>query len=140
MSNQNMTRQRALVDFCIHPMRRRVLPQACYALVHGAHAPLAVSRRAESQDILKAANQTRRLSTQEQHHVQTDRSQKQLSHVRRRRRLARWGERMMSATPSAPSALPRRRFIELMGGGVVLAAVPLAGCASGYPSAAIQAS
>jgi hypothetical protein len=45
----------------------------------------------------------------------------------------------MSATTSAPSALPRRRFIELVGGGVVLAAAPLAGCASGYPNAAIQA-
>ncbi len=36
-------------------------------------------------------------------------------------------------------ALPRRRFIALAGGGVVLAAAPLAGCASDYPNAAIQA-
>jgi hypothetical protein len=45
---------------------------------------------------------------------------------------------MAHTTPSQP-ALPRRRFIELVGGGVILAAAPLAGCASGYPSAAIQA-
>jgi hypothetical protein len=36
-------------------------------------------------------------------------------------------------------ALPRRRFIALAGGGVVLAAAPLTGCASGYPRAAVQA-
>ncbi len=45
---------------------------------------------------------------------------------------------MTHTTPSKP-ALPRRRFIELIGGGVVLAAAPLAGCASGYPRAAIEA-
>ena len=45
---------------------------------------------------------------------------------------------MTHHTPSKP-ALPRRRFIELVGGGVVLAAAPLAGCASGYPSAAVEA-
>ena len=37
------------------------------------------------------------------------------------------------------SDLPRRRFIALAGGGVVLAAMPLAGCASGYPAASVQA-
>jgi hypothetical protein len=45
----------------------------------------------------------------------------------------------MSRTRSASRALPRRRFIELVGGGIVLAAVPLAGCASGYPPEAVQA-
>jgi hypothetical protein len=45
---------------------------------------------------------------------------------------------MTRATPPQP-VMPRRRFIALAGGGVVLAAAPLAGCASGYPSAAVQA-
>ena len=36
------------------------------------------------------------------------------------------------------SSLPRRRFIALAGGGVVLAVLPSAGYASGYPAAAIQ--
>jgi hypothetical protein len=33
----------------------------------------------------------------------------------------------------------RRRFIHLVGGGAVLAAVPLAGCSTAYPPAAVQA-
>ncbi len=45
----------------------------------------------------------------------------------------------MNHTPPQQSPLARRRFIELLGGGVVLAAAPLAGCASSYPSAAVQA-
>jgi hypothetical protein len=44
---------------------------------------------------------------------------------------------MTQFSPSKPE-LPRRRFIELLGGGAVLAAAPLTGCASGYPSAAIE--
>jgi hypothetical protein len=45
----------------------------------------------------------------------------------------------MTHPTSLQPKLPRRRFIELLGGGVVLAAAPLAGCASGYPSATVQA-
>jgi hypothetical protein len=44
----------------------------------------------------------------------------------------------------AASRLPqpepsRRRFIKLAGGGAVLAVIPLAGCSSGYPDAAVKA-
>jgi hypothetical protein len=35
--------------------------------------------------------------------------------------------------------LPRRRFIQLVGGGAVAAVLPLAGCSSAYPAAAVQA-
>jgi hypothetical protein len=43
-------------------------------------------------------------------------------------------------TPSDTPTLPRRQFIRLLGGGAVLAAtVPLAGCAGGLPSDAVQA-
>lgn len=45
----------------------------------------------------------------------------------------------MKQTPFAQPPVQRRRFIGLMGGGLVLAAAPLAGCASGYPPAAVQA-
>jgi hypothetical protein len=38
-----------------------------------------------------------------------------------------------------PQPLPRRRFITLAGGGAVAAAMPLAGCASGYPDGATRA-
>lgn len=38
-----------------------------------------------------------------------------------------------------PSPTSRRRFIALAGGGAVLAALPLAGCASAYPDEATQA-
>jgi hypothetical protein len=39
-----------------------------------------------------------------------------------------------------PPALPRRRFIELVGGGAVLAATaPLAGCSTTYPPAVVRA-
>jgi hypothetical protein len=45
----------------------------------------------------------------------------------------------MHATHTAEATPPRRRFIQLLGGGVVLAAAPLAGCSSAYPTAALQA-
>ncbi len=45
----------------------------------------------------------------------------------------------MTHTTPHQSALERRRFIQLVGGGVVLAAAPLASCTSGNPSAAVQA-
>jgi hypothetical protein len=42
--------------------------------------------------------------------------------------------------PTTPASKPpRRRFIKLLGGGMVLAAAPLVGCSTGYPSAAVQA-
>ena len=45
-----------------------------------------------------------------------------------------------SFTPTSdPQALPRRRFIALVGGGAVLAAAPLVGCSTGYPAAAVSA-
>jgi hypothetical protein len=37
------------------------------------------------------------------------------------------------------AAPPRRRFIQLAGGGVVLAALPLAGCSTTYPDSAVRA-
>ena len=45
----------------------------------------------------------------------------------------------MTQTTPLQTALPRRRFIQLWGGGAVLAAAPLAGCVSGYPRAATLA-
>ena len=36
-------------------------------------------------------------------------------------------------------ALPRRRFIRLLGGGAVLVATPLTGCSAAYPAAAVRA-
>jgi hypothetical protein len=41
--------------------------------------------------------------------------------------------------PLHAAALPRRRFIQLAGGGVVLAALPLAGCSTTYPDSAVRA-
>ncbi len=38
-----------------------------------------------------------------------------------------------------PSGLQRRRFIQLAGGGAVLAAMPIAGCSTTYPQGAVQA-
>jgi hypothetical protein len=38
-----------------------------------------------------------------------------------------------------PSGRQRRRFIQLAGGGAVLAALPLAGCSTGYPASTVQA-
>ncbi len=38
-----------------------------------------------------------------------------------------------------PDTLPRRNFIQLAGGGMVLAALPLSGCATSYPPSAVQA-
>ena len=45
----------------------------------------------------------------------------------------------MTRNTPQQSALSRRRFIALAGGGVVLAAAPLAGWAASYPAAAVQA-
>ena len=45
----------------------------------------------------------------------------------------------MSHSTLSSHATQRRRCIALVGGGVVLAATPLAGCSSGLPAAAVQA-
>jgi nitroreductase len=45
----------------------------------------------------------------------------------------------MNTAPAVSHALPRRRFIALVGGGAVLAAAPLAGCSTAYPPAAVAA-
>jgi hypothetical protein len=45
----------------------------------------------------------------------------------------------MNTAPTAHQTLPRRRFIALVGGGAVLAAAPLAGCSTAYPTAAVAA-
>jgi hypothetical protein len=40
---------------------------------------------------------------------------------------------------TVPNPLPRRKFIQLTGGGIVFAAMPLSGCSTGYPRHAVQA-
>ncbi len=45
----------------------------------------------------------------------------------------------MNSIRQTKSELPRRGFIALAGGGIVLATMPLAGCACGFPPAAVQA-
>jgi hypothetical protein len=44
-----------------------------------------------------------------------------------------------AASPAPQPEPSRRRFIKLAGGGAVLAAIPFAGCSSGYPDVAVKA-
>ena len=45
----------------------------------------------------------------------------------------------MNTSALNSNLLPRRRFIALIGGGAVMAAAPLAGCSTAYPTAAVAA-